>query len=44
MLKPKLTQLELEILDALWERGARVTRVPVTSARIFELLRAASPA
>jgi len=29
--------------DALWDRGVRVTRVPVTSARIFELLRAASP-
>jgi carbon-monoxide dehydrogenase large subunit len=28
--------------DALWDRGVRVTRVPVTSARIFELLRAAS--
>ena len=26
--------------DALWDRGVRVTRVPVTSARIFELLRA----
>jgi carbon-monoxide dehydrogenase large subunit len=24
--------------DALWERGVRVTRVPLTSARIFELL------
>ena len=28
--------------DALWDRGVRVTRVPVTSARIFELLRAAA--
>jgi len=28
--------------DALWDRGVRVTRVPVTSARLFELLRAAS--
>jgi carbon-monoxide dehydrogenase large subunit len=26
--------------DALWDRGVRVTRVPLTSARIFELLRA----
>jgi aerobic carbon-monoxide dehydrogenase large subunit len=26
--------------DALWERGVRVTRVPLTSARIFELLQA----
>jgi carbon-monoxide dehydrogenase large subunit len=26
--------------DALWERGVRVTRVPLTSARIFDLLRA----
>jgi aerobic carbon-monoxide dehydrogenase large subunit len=26
--------------DALWDRGVRVTRVPVTSARIFELLHA----
>jgi carbon-monoxide dehydrogenase large subunit len=26
--------------DALWERGVRVTRVPLTPARIFELLRA----
>jgi carbon-monoxide dehydrogenase large subunit len=26
--------------DALWDRGVRVTRIPVTSARIFELLRA----
>ena len=24
--------------DALWDRGVRVTRVPLTSARIFELL------
>ena len=30
--------------DALWDRGVRVTRVPVTSARIFELLRAAGAA
>ena len=28
--------------DALWDRGVRVTRVPLTSARIFELLRAGS--
>ena len=26
--------------DALWDRGVRVTRVPLTSSRIFELLRA----
>jgi carbon-monoxide dehydrogenase large subunit len=26
--------------DALWDRGVRVTRVPLTSARIFDLLRA----
>jgi carbon-monoxide dehydrogenase large subunit len=26
--------------DALWDRGVRVTRVPLTPARIFELLRA----
>ena len=25
--------------DALWDRGVRVTRVPLTPARIFELLR-----
>jgi len=25
--------------DALWDRGVRVTRVPLTSSRIFELLR-----
>ena len=30
--------------DALWERGVRVTRVPLTSARIFELLRAGAAA
>src|SRR5207253_2402740 len=30
--------------DALWDRGVRVTRVPITSARIFELLRAAGAA
>jgi carbon-monoxide dehydrogenase large subunit len=29
--------------DALWERGVRVSRVPLTSARIFELLQAGSP-
>jgi carbon-monoxide dehydrogenase large subunit len=28
--------------DALWDRGVRVTRVPLTPARIFELLRAGS--
>ena len=26
--------------DALWDRGVRVTRVPLTPSRIFELLRA----
>jgi carbon-monoxide dehydrogenase large subunit len=26
--------------DALWDRGVRITRVPLTPARIFELLRA----
>ena len=26
--------------DALWERGVRISRVPLTSERIFELLRA----
>jgi len=25
--------------DALWDRGVRVTRVPLTSARVFDLLR-----
>ena len=30
--------------DALWDRGGRVTRVPLTSARIFELLRAGTGA
>ena len=30
--------------DALWDRGVRVTRVPLTPARIFELLRAGSAA
>jgi len=30
--------------DALWDRGVRVTRVPLTSARIFELLRAGAGA
>jgi aerobic carbon-monoxide dehydrogenase large subunit len=28
--------------DALWDRGARVTRVPLTPARVFEVLRAGS--
>ena len=30
--------------DALWDRGVRVTRVPLTSARIFELLQAGAQA
>jgi carbon-monoxide dehydrogenase large subunit len=30
--------------DALWDRGVRVTRVPLPPARVFELLRAGSAA
>jgi carbon-monoxide dehydrogenase large subunit len=30
--------------DALWDRGVRVTRVPLTPSRIFELLRAGAAA
>jgi carbon-monoxide dehydrogenase large subunit len=29
--------------DALWERGVRVSRVPLTSARIFELMQSGNP-
>jgi CO/xanthine dehydrogenase Mo-binding subunit len=29
--------------DALWERGVRVSRVPLTPARIFELMQAGNP-
>jgi carbon-monoxide dehydrogenase large subunit len=29
--------------DALWERGVRVSRVPLTPARIFDLLKAGNP-